>query len=70
MNQSSGSRGDYDDKGNFRPDDRVPVVRSGYNFQSNYAARGGEMSEGDEMYLDEDTINAILAAGGQVEYLD
>lgn len=70
MNQSSGSRGDYDDKGNFRPDDRVPVERSGYNFQSNYAARGGEMSEGDEMYLDEDTINAILAAGGQVEYLD
>ena len=70
MNQSSGSRGDYDDKGNFRPNDYVPVERSGYNFQSNYAARGGEMSEGDEMYLDEDTINAILAAGGQIEYLD
>lgn len=70
MPQTSGSRGDYDDKGNFRPNDRVPVERSGYNFQSNYAARGGEMSEGDEMYLDEETINAILAAGGQVEYLD
>lgn len=70
MNQSSGSRGDYDDKGNFRPNDYVPVERSGYNFQSNYAARGGEMNEGDEMYLDEETINAILAAGGQVEYLD
>jgi len=70
MPQTSGSRGDYDDKGNFRPDNQVPVERSGYNFQSNYAARGGEMSEGDEMYLDEETINAILAAGGQVEYLD
>jgi len=71
MNQSSGSRGDYDDKGNFRPNDMNPSPQfSGYNFQSNYAAEGGEMSEGDEMYLDEDTINAILAAGGEIEYLD
>jgi len=71
MPQTSGSRGDYDDKGNFRPNDMNPSPQfSGYNFQSNYAAEGGEMSEGDEMYLDEDTINAILAAGGQIEYLD
>lgn len=70
MNQASGSRGDYSMEGYFRPDNTVPVERAGYNFQSNYAAEGGEMSEGDEMYLDEDTINAILAAGGQIEYLD
>lgn len=71
MPQKSGARGDYDDKGNFRPDEMNPSPQfSGYNFQSNYAAEGGEMSEGDEMYLDEDTINAILAAGGQIEYLD
>lgn len=70
MNQASGSRGDYSMEGYLRPDNTVPVEKSGYNFQSNYAAEGGEMSEGDEMYLDEDTINAILAAGGQIEYLD
>ena len=72
MNPSSGVRGDYTfNEGTFRPDNKVPSPQfSGYNFQSNYAARGGEMSEGDEMYLDEDTINAILAAGGQIEYLD
>jgi hypothetical protein len=71
MPQKSGARGDYSMEGYLRPDDMNPSPQfSGYNFQSNYAAEGGEMSEGDEMYLDEDTINAILAAGGQIEYLD
>jgi hypothetical protein len=68
--EKSGSKGDYDPTGMLRPNDYVPTQFQGYNFQSNYAARGGEMSEGDEMYLDEDTINAILAAGGEIEYLD
>jgi hypothetical protein len=71
MPETSGSRGRHTfNEGYQNPNENVPTQFQGYNFKSNYAADGGEMSEGDEMYLDEDTINAILAAGGQVEYLD
>jgi hypothetical protein len=31
---------------------------------------GGYQQDMDEMYLDEDEINQILAMGGQIEYLD
>ena len=71
MPEVSGSRGRHtSNEGYQNPNEQVPTQFQGYNFKSNYAADGGEMAEGDEMYLDEDTINAILAAGGQIEYLD
>jgi hypothetical protein len=31
---------------------------------------GGAFEKDNEYYLDDDTIQAILAAGGEIEYLD
>jgi hypothetical protein len=48
-------------------------------YKNNYAVKddfapgfkaGGNYRKGDVIYWDEDTINAFIQAGGQVEYLD
>ena len=63
-------RGDYDPFGNFRPDQKVPVEESGYNFKSPYAKMGGSYKKGGEYYLTQREIDEIIAMGGQVEFLD
>lgn len=63
-------RGDYDPFGNFRPDQKVPVEESGYNFKSSYAKMGGSYKKGGEYYLTQEEIDEIIAMGGQVEFLD
>ena len=66
--QTSGSQGDWTvNEGYIRPNDMVPVQFTG---AGPLAQMGGSLNEGDELYLDDETINAILAAGGQIEYLD
>lgn len=66
--QTSGSQGDWTfNEGYMRPNDMVPVQFTG---AGPLAQMGGSLNEGDELYLDDETINAILAAGGQIEYLD
>jgi hypothetical protein len=66
--QTSGSQGDWTvNEGYIRPNDMVPTQFTG---AGPLAQMGGSFNEGDELYLDDDTINAILAAGGQIEYLD
>lgn len=66
--QTSGSQGDWTfNEGYMRPNDMVPVQFQG---AGPLAQMGGALNEGDELYLDDETINAILAAGGQIEYLD
>lgn len=66
--QTSGSQGDWTvNEGYIRPNDMVPVQFTG---AGPIAQMGGSLNEGDELYLDDETINAILAAGGQIEYLD
>jgi len=66
--QTSGSQGDWTvNEGYIRPNDYVPVQFQG---AGPLAQMGGSLNEGDELYLDDETINAILAAGGQIEYLD
>ena len=66
--QTSGSQGDWTvNEGYMRPNDMVPTQFTG---AGPLAQMGGSFNEGDELYLDDDTINAILAAGGQIEYLD
>jgi hypothetical protein len=67
--ETSGSRGDWTfNEGYMRPNDMVPTQFTGNGMQM--AQWGGAYSEGDELYLDEDTIQAFLAAGGQLDYLD
>jgi hypothetical protein len=59
------SRGDYDvNSGMFRPDQMVPIQNRGY------AKFGGGYQSGGEYFLDDNEIQQILDAGGQVEYLD
>jgi len=66
--QTSGSQGDWtSNEGYIRPNDNVAVQFTG---AGPLAQMGGGFNEGDELYLDDDTINAILAAGGEIEYLD
>ena len=66
--QTSGDQGDWTfNEGYIRPNDMVPVQFTG---AGPMAAMGGSFNEGDELYLDDDTINAILAMGGEIEYLD
>lgn len=66
--QTSGSQGDWTaNEGYIRPNDNVPVQFTG---AGPLAQMGGGFNEGDELYLDDETINAILAAGGEIEYLD
>jgi hypothetical protein len=66
--QTSGSQGDWTvNEGYVRPNDMVSVQFTG---AGPMAAMGGSFNEGDELYLDDDTINAILAMGGEIEYLD
>jgi hypothetical protein len=66
--QTSGSQGDWTvNEGYMRPNDMVPTQFTG---AGPLAQMGGGFNEGDELYLDDETINAILAAGGQIEYLD
>jgi hypothetical protein len=64
-----GSEGDYAfNTGMFRPDQMVPVQFTGYN--NTMSQFGGAFEKDNEYYLDDDTIQAILAAGGEIEYLD
>jgi hypothetical protein len=66
--ETSGSRGDWTfNEGYMRPNDMVPTQFTGAGRQMQW---GGAYSEGDELYLDEDAIQAFLAAGGQLDYLD
>lgn len=66
--ETSGSRGDWTfNEGYMRPNDMVPTQFTGNGMQMQM---GGAYSEGDELYLDEDEIQAFLAAGGQLDYLD
>jgi hypothetical protein len=59
------SRGDYDvNSGMFRPDQMVPIQNRGY------AKFGGGYQSGGEYFLDDNEIQQILDAGGQVEYLE
>lgn len=64
-----GDRGDYDQFGNFRPNDKVPVQFTGYN---THAQKGSPyvFEEGGEYYMNDDQINAIRDAGGDIEFLD
>ena len=64
-----GSEGDYAfNTGMFRPDQMVPVQFTGYN--NTMSQFGGAFEKDNEYYLDDNTIQAILAAGGEIEYLD
>lgn len=66
--ETSGSRGDWTfNEGYMRPNDLVVTQFTGSGRQMQW---GGAYSEGDELYLDEDAIQAFLAAGGQLDYLD
>lgn len=66
--QTSGNQGDWtSNEGYFRPNDMVPTQFTG---NGPLMQNGGAYSEGDELYLDEDTIQAFLNAGGQLDYLD
>jgi hypothetical protein len=66
--ETSGNRGDWTaNEGYFRPNDMVPTQFTGAGMQMQW---GGAYSEGDELYLDEDAIQAFLQAGGQLDYLD
>ena len=66
--ETSGSRGDWTfNEGYMRPNDMVPTQFTGNGRQMQW---GGAYAEGDELYLDEDAIQAFLAAGGQLDYLD
>jgi hypothetical protein len=68
-NEFRGSEGDYAfNTGMFRPDQMVPVQFTGYN--NTMSQMGGAFEKDTEYYLDDDTIQAILAAGGEIEYLD
>jgi len=67
----SGSRGSKTiNEGYETPNNMVPTQFTGYNNPSKFAKAGGGFSTGQEYYLDEDTIQKILAAGGEIEYLD
>jgi hypothetical protein len=66
--ETSGSRGDWTfNEGYMRPNDMVPTQFTGAGQQMQW---GGAYAEGDELYLDEDAIQAFLQAGGQLDYLD
>jgi hypothetical protein len=66
--ETSGSRGDWTvNEGYKRPNDTVATQFTGAGRQMQW---GGAYAEGDELYLDEDAIQAFLAAGGQLDYLD
>jgi hypothetical protein len=56
-----------------------PLNNNNMPYKNNYAVKddftrgfktGGNYKKGDVTYWDEDTINAFIQAGGQVEYLD
>ena len=67
--ETSGNRGDWTfNEGYMRPNDMVPTQFTGNGMQT--AQWGGAYAEGDELYLDEDAIQAFLQAGGQLDYLD
>jgi hypothetical protein len=67
----SGAKGYHTfNEGYIEPTKTVPTQFTGYNNPSKFAKAGGGFSTGQEYYLDEDTIQKILAAGGEIEYLD
>lgn len=66
----SGSKGDYTQEGYFRANNMVPTQSTGYNNKSMMAKNGGGFKAGQEYYMDDAMIQNILAAGGEIEYLD
>ena len=67
----SGAKGDYTfNEGYIRPNDMVPTQFTGYNNPSKFAKAGGGFKAGQEYYMDDAMIQKILAAGGEIEYLD
>lgn len=74
VSAGAASRGDYDtNSGMFRPNMMVPVqfpggMPAGYGYPS--YQYGGSYQQGGEYYMNDNDINQILAAGGQIEYLD
>jgi hypothetical protein len=67
----SGAKGDYStNESYFRANDKVPTQFPGYNNKSMMAKNGGGFKAGQEYYMDDAMIQNILAAGGEIEYLD
>lgn len=63
-----GNRGDYDQFGNFRPNQKVPVQFAGQNFGQ--TGTPYTFQEGGEYYMTDDQINSIIEGGGEIEFLD
>lgn len=63
-----GNRGDYDQFGNFRPNQKVPVQFAGQNFGQ--IGSPYTFQEGGEYYMTDDQINSIIESGGEIEFLD
>jgi len=67
----SGAKGDYSiNEGYFRAPNMVATQFPGYNNKSKMAKNGGGFKAGQEYYMDDAMIQNILAAGGEIEYLD
>jgi hypothetical protein len=64
----SGNRGDYDQFGNFRPDNKVPVQFAGQNF--GHSGSPYRYQQGGEYYMTDDQVNEIMRNGGEIEFLD
>lgn len=62
------NRGDYDQFGNFRPNNKVPVQFAGQNF--GYAGSQYRYQSGGEYYMTDDEINSFRDAGGDIEFLE
>lgn len=63
-----GNRGDYDQFGNFRPNQKVPVQFAGQNFGQQGSPY--TFQEGGEYFMTDDQINSIIESGGEIEFLD
>jgi hypothetical protein len=66
--QPAGNRGDYDQFGNIRPNQKVPVQFAGQNFGQ--MGSPYQFQEGGEYYMSDDEINAIMQDGGEIDFLD
>jgi hypothetical protein len=66
----SGSKGDKTINEGYERNNMVPTQFTGYNNKSMMAKNGGGFKAGQEYYMDDAMIQNILAAGGEIEYLD
>lgn len=67
----SGAKGYHTfNEGYIEPTKMVPTQNTGYNNKSMMAKNGGGFKAGQEYYMDDAMIQNILAAGGEIEYLD